>query len=151
MFLTSSLFDICIVEVKWNAEWFFNLTREDHFLRLFSWVRVETHFHWEAQSLIFFNSLLRLFVKVFKLWFTAKDTCHQYLGFDDKSLMQMRINKGRKIEPWGSPAVILAQDECCPISTTLCFLESEKSFIIFKSFPVIPFILVCKSSVHIKL
>ena len=43
MFFKSSLFDICIVEVKWNAEWS-NLTREDHCLRLFSWVRVETHF-----------------------------------------------------------------------------------------------------------
>ena len=61
------------------------------------------------------------------------------LGFDDKSLMKMRINKDRKIEPWSSPAVILAQDEYCPFSTTLCFLGSEESFIIFKSFTVIAY------------
>ena len=43
MLLKDSLFDICIVEVKWGVEWFFNLTR-DYFLCLFSWVRIETHF-----------------------------------------------------------------------------------------------------------
>ena len=38
------LFDICIVEVRWSEEGFFNLTREDCLLYLFSCVRVETHF-----------------------------------------------------------------------------------------------------------
>ena len=44
MFLKSSLFHICIVESNWSVEWFFNLTREDYVLCLFSWVWVETHF-----------------------------------------------------------------------------------------------------------
>ena len=44
MFLKGSLFDICIVEIKWSVECSFNVTREDYFLSLFSWVQVETYF-----------------------------------------------------------------------------------------------------------
>ena len=37
----------------------------------------------------------------------------------------MRNNKGPKIEPCGTPAVTLSQDECLPFRTTRCFNRKE--------------------------
>ena len=62
MFLKGSLFDISIAKVNWNVEWFFNLTREDYFLCLFSWVRVETHFPLSDPVI----NLLQVFVKIIR-------------------------------------------------------------------------------------
>ena len=62
MFLKDSLFDICIVEVKWNVEWLFNLRTENYFLRLFSWVRVETHFPLSCPVI----NLLQVFIKIIR-------------------------------------------------------------------------------------
>ena len=36
------------------------------------------------------------------------------------------------MEPWGTPASVLAQGEACPFKTTLCFLKQTESVIIFK-------------------
>ena len=43
------------------------------------------------------------------------------------------------MEPWGTPASILAQGEACPFKTTLCFLKLRKLVIIFKILSDIPF------------
>ena len=51
----------------------------------------------------------------------------------------MRNNKGPKIEPCGTPAVTLSQDECWPFRTTRCFRQERKSRKRFKRFPEIPF------------
>ena len=40
----------------------------------------------------------------------------------DKSLMYIRNKSGPNIKPWGTPALILAQDELWPLRITLCFL-----------------------------
>ena len=39
-------------------------------------------FRWVSRSLIFFKSSLRLFVDVFELWTTGKETCHQQITCD---------------------------------------------------------------------
>ena len=60
MFLKSSLFDPCAVEGKWSVECIFNLTREDYFLRLFSWVLVKTPLPLIGPD----NNLLQVFIKI---------------------------------------------------------------------------------------
>ena len=49
--------------------------------------------------------------------------------------MWIRNNKGPKIEPCGTPAVTLSQDECWPFGTTRCFLQKIKSCKSFKRLP----------------
>ena len=53
--------------------------------------------------------------------------------------MYIRKNNGPKIEPWGTPASILVQEEYFLFSTTGSFLFDKKSIIKFGSFPDIPF------------
>ena len=62
MFLKGSLFDICIVEVKWTVGRFSILIREDYFLCLFSWVQVENHFPLSDPII----NLLQVFVKIIR-------------------------------------------------------------------------------------
>ena len=51
----------------------------------------------------------------------------------------MRNDKGTKIEPCGTPAVTLCQDECWPFRTTRCFQQEKKSRKRLKWLPEIPF------------
>ena len=38
---------------------------------------------------------------------------------------------------------MLPHEEYCPFKTTLCFVKFKKSVMISKSFPELPFVLVC--------
>ena len=42
------------------------------------------------------------------------------------------------MEPWGTPALMSAQEECWPFKTTLCFLLLRKSVNRANKFPVYP-------------
>ena len=37
----------------------------------------------------------------------------------------MKKDNAPKIEPWGTPAIILAQEEACPFNNTLCYRLSK--------------------------
>ena len=62
MFLKGSLFNICIIKVILSVEWFFNSTREDYFLYLFDWVRLEIDFLLSCPVI----NLLQVFNKVIR-------------------------------------------------------------------------------------
>ena len=49
--------------------------------------------------------------------------------------MQIKNNKGRKMEPWGTPVLTFFHVENCPLRTTLCFLCFKKSSKRFSKFP----------------
>ena len=48
--------------------------------------------------------------------------------------MYIRNKSGPNIEPWATPALILAQDELWPFRITLCFLFLKKSIKRFDKF-----------------
>ena len=43
----------------------------------------------------------------------------------DKSLIQIKNSKGPRIDPWGTPALTFAHEECWPFNTTLWFYSSQ--------------------------
>ena len=43
-----------------------------------------------------------------------------------KSLIYIKNNNGPRMEPWGTPALILVHEEDCPFNTTLCGQVSDK-------------------------
>ena len=47
--------------------------------------------------------------------------------FSVKSFFYKRKNRGPRMDPWGTPALISVHDEYCPFKTTLCFLLIKKS------------------------
>ena len=55
----------------------------------------------------------------------------------DRLLMYIRNRSGRYIEPWGTPVLILAQDELWPLRITLYFVFLKKSVKRFNIFPEI--------------
>ena len=59
--------------------------------------------------------------------------------FDDRllarSFVYIKSSSGPSMESWGSPALTSAQEEVCPLSTTLCFLFLQKLDNRFKSLP----------------
>ena len=58
----------------------------------------------------------------------------------------MKNSSGPSIDPCGTPASILVDEEYCPFKTTLCFLKFKNSVMISNSFPEIPFCFsLCKS------
>ena len=114
-----------------------------------SWLKLI--FHWKAHSFISFRSLFRL-LAVLSGTLTVENrvlSSANNLGLlwrlSDKSLMYMRNKSGPNIEPWGIPALTLAQVELWPLRITLCFLFFKKSvkrlnkLSIFKSFYVFQF------------
>ena len=52
-------------------------------------------------------------------------------------ILYIKNDRGPKTDPWGTPAVMFAQEEVWPLSTTLCFLLfTDMSFsIILKIIP----------------
>ena len=56
-----------------------------------------------------------------------------------KSLIYTSNNNGPKIEPCGTPALILAQEETCPLITTLCFVLPKKISRILNKSPELKF------------
>ena len=76
--------------VKWSVEWFFNLTREDYFLRLFRWVRFETYF--PQNGPFFFKSSLRYSVSYLNMNNWKEDiSSSNNLGFDDRFFVKSLI------------------------------------------------------------
>ena len=57
--------------------------------------------------------------------------------------MYIRNKSGPNIEPWRTPALILAQDELWPLWITLFFLFLKKSVEKLNKFPEIPLPLSC--------
>ena len=64
-------------------------------------------------------------------------------AFDDRptarSFIYIKKRSGPSMEPWGTPALTSAQEEVCPLRTTLCFLFLKKFDNRFKRLPDIPF------------
>ena len=57
----------------------------------------------------------------------------------EKLLIQIRNNRGLRIDLYGTSARILPQAECRPFKVTLCFRDFRKSVKIFKKDSLIPF------------
>ena len=100
-------------------------------------------FHWKAHLFISFRLLLRL-LAVLSGTLTVESrnvSSANNLGLHwrllDKSLMYIRNKSGSNIDSWGTPALILAQDEFWPLRITLCFLFLKKSVKRFNKFPEI--------------
>ena len=94
---------------------------------------------------------LNCFLMSFRQRRTEVSTTNNF-GFEvkpsDKSLILIRKNDGRIMYPWGTPALILAHDECCPIKTTL-FFPTQKS-ITFKRFLIYHLASTCRVDLHAK-
>ena len=64
-------------------------------------------------------------------------------AFDDRpsarSLIYIEKRSGPSIEPSGTPAMTSAQEEVCPLRTTICFLFLQKFDNRFKRLPDMPF------------
>ena len=64
-------------------------------------------------------------------------------AFDERPSVRLFIyikNRSEpRMEPWGSPALTSAQEEVCPLRTTLCFLFLKKFDNRFKRLPDMPF------------
>ena len=56
-----------------------------------------------------------------------------------RSFIYIKNRSGPSMEPWGIPALTLAQEEVYPLRTTLCFLFLKKFDNRFKSLPDMPF------------
>ena len=102
-------------------------------------------FHWNAQLLIFLKSLIKWLTEVLTLCTMKKrdlSSAQRLAVVDrssDSSLMSIKNNSGPSMEPWGTPALMLAQGEAWPFKTTHCFLKLRKSVIILKFLSDIPF------------
>ena len=101
-------------------------------------------FHLKAHLFISFRSLFRL-LAILSGTLTVENrvvSSVNNLGLHwrllDKSLMYIRNKSGPNIEPWGTPALILAQGELWPLRITLCFLFLKKSVKRLYKFPEIP-------------
>ena len=84
-------------------------------------------FHWNAHLFISFRSLFTL-LAVLSATLTVENrdvSSANNLGLlwrlSNKSLIYIRNKSGSNVEPWGTPALILAQDELWPLRLTLLF------------------------------
>ena len=93
-------------------------------------------FHWKAQSLINFKSLLISLAQVLTSWamenkeVSSANNLHSFLRPFGKSLIYIKNKRGPRLEPSNTLARISTQGEYWPFKTTLCFLLVKKSFII---------------------
>ena len=123
---------------------FVNFSTENHLFSLLFRVRIEPHVPLKSPITYFIKSLFRSFAVEVIFWTTENREVPSASNFgvqvkpSDKSLISIRKNNGPRIDPWGTPAWTLVQDECCPFKTTLCFLWYGKSVITFKRLPDIP-------------
>ena len=101
-------------------------------------------FHWKAHLFISFRSLLGLLavlsgtLTVENRDVSSANNLGLHWRLSDKSLMYIRNKSGPNIEPWGTPALILAQDELWSLRITLCFLFLKESVKRLNKFPEIP-------------
>ena len=56
-----------------------------------------------------------------------------------RSLMYIKNNKARSMEPWGTPALKFFHVENYPLRIARCFLSFKKSHERFRKFPDLPF------------
>ena len=89
-------------------------------------------FHWKAHLLIFFRSSFNSLAEPFTSLTNENNDVSAAKSFtledisSAKSLIQIKNDSGRRIDPCGTPAWTLVQDEFCPWRTTLCFLLLKK-------------------------
>ena len=89
-------------------------------------------FHWTAQSLINFKSLLISLTEVLTPWATknnevsAASNLHSLLWRFGKSLTYIKNKSGPRMEPCGTSAWTSTQDEHWLFKTTLCFMLVKK-------------------------
>ena len=92
-------------------------------------------FHCRAHSFILERSLFNRLAESVILWTTENSDVSSIKCFAfefeslGKSLMQIKNNKGPRIDPCEKPALTSAYDKCWPFNTTLCFLQLKKSVI----------------------
>ena len=115
--LRRDLFDWLIVEINRRMTCLLGFTRENNFLGLSAWVRLKLIFHWNAQMFIFLKSPFKWLAEVltFRTMEKRNVSSAKSLAVVDRSsgrsLMQIKNNIGSSMEPWGTPASMLAQDE----------------------------------------
>ena len=89
---------------------FFNFSTENDLFALFLGSGLHFIFYWEVQSLIFIESLFKLFAEELMFWTTEKrevlfpNNFVFEIKLSDKSLIQIRKNNGPSIGPWGTTA-----------------------------------------------
>ena len=70
---------------------------------------------------------------------SSANNLHLLLISSDKSLIYIKNNKRLKMDPYGTPVWISAQEKHWPFKTTLCFLSLRKSCKTLIISPHIPF------------
>jgi hypothetical protein len=69
-------------------------------------------------------------------------TEHKHLGLDisndGRSVINIIKNRGPRIDPWGTPALIVRHLECALSITTRCFLSARYFFIHNNKDPCVP-------------
>ena len=110
-----------------------SLSAKNDLLSLLCRVRVEAHFPLESPFVISFRSLLRLLavlsdtLTVENKDVSSANNLGMHWRLSDKSLMYTRNKSWPNIDPGGTPALILAQDELWLLRITLCFQFLKKS------------------------
>ena len=100
-------------------------------------------FHWKAHLFISFRSLNRLLailsctLRVENRDVSLAKNLGLHWTLSDESLTCIK-NKRGPIEPWGTPALILNQDQLWSLRITLWFLFLSKSAKRLNKFPEIP-------------
>ena len=93
-------------------------------------------FQWQAHLLIFTKSLFNSFAVIFGLWITENNevSSPNNFPFEDRqsarSFICMKNSSGPSKESWGTSVLTSAQEEVCPLSTSLCFSVSFKKLTI---------------------
>ena len=145
MFLGIGVTNWNVMEKYFRMNFFSSLSGKNNLLSLFCRVRLKLIFHWKAHLSISFRSLLGLLAVLSGSWTVEHSHVPSANNFGlhcrlwDKSLMYIRNKTGPNIEPWRTPALILAQDELWPLRITLCFLFLKKSVKRLNKLPEIPF------------
>ena len=133
MFLNIGFCNWNIIEKYFRMNFLCSLSTKNDLLSLLFRVSVEAHFSLEGPFFISFRSLFRLLAVLLGTLtvddrdVSSANNLRLHWTLSDKSLMYFRNRGGPNIEPWGTPALILTQDELWPLRITLCLLLLTKS------------------------
>ena len=134
MFLRIGFTNWNVIEKYFRINFLSSLSAKNDLLNLLDRVRVEAHFPLERPFVSFmsFRSLLRSVavlsgsLAVENRDMSPANNLELHWRLSDKSVMYIRNKSGPNIDPWGTPALIVAQDELWPLRISLCFLFLKK-------------------------
>ena len=123
--LNGCLGDWYIIKIYGRMILFCTFHWKNYFCACFEVSGLKEIFYVSGQSVTLLSSFLSCDAELFLFWTTGKSDVSFAKSFtmDEvpsiKSYMQIRINSGPRIEPYGTPALIFSHSDLCPFRTTL--------------------------------